>query len=65
MRLLFDATLPHVSGFPKPNISVVVDGRNKLEVTAYDIAGVTYEYVALGLRARVLVGPAYASFCRA
>jgi hypothetical protein len=43
MRALFDETLPHVSGFPQPNISDVVNGHNKLEVTAYDIATVTYE----------------------
>jgi hypothetical protein len=47
MRLIFDNTLPHASGFSKPSLSRILQGRNNLEVTSFDIMGTTYEYLML------------------
>jgi len=56
MRALFDQTLPHVTGFPKPDIQSVIEGRNKLELTGYDIAAVTYEYAVLWWSGKAITG---------
>eukprot|EP01047_Picozoa_sp_COSAG01_P021924 COSAG01_NODE_1287_length_10887_cov_17.346924_10_plen_394_part_00 len=42
LRKVFDATLPPMSGFPKPDINKLVPSSIRLEPTAYDIAALAF-----------------------